>query len=199
MSPQAILATVSGIDGSGKSEFARRLRMCCLAAGASVTSLAVDDYRRTVDWNQPGRAEVDIYYDDYFDWARLDRDVLSAMAAAQDSTNGALVLVEGILVRRVPSLAKAFSIYLETSCPVARARIIARALTRGLTQSEAEHRIDQRYFPAQERYLATFTPARAADVVIDNDDYAAPRLLLGVPDAWPAILRLPLSQMLGIG
>lgn len=181
------VATVSGLDGSGKTVFARRLAAACTAR---VALLSVDDVRRPVDWRQPGRSESDIYYADYFALDELDARVA---AAARDAD---LVLVEGVFVLRAASLAAAFAIYLDVTLERARARVLARDVARGRTPDDVQHRMGARYYPAQERYLAEHDPRGRADVLIDNDDPARPRLLRGRPETWPAPLAAPLASLL---
>lgn|GEM_PF-4876023 len=187
------LVTVSGIDGSGKSEWARRLLAACAAKGVVTRFLATDDFRRPVTWQVPGRSELDIYYDDYFDLAGFDGAVSAARAAADAGT---VLVVEGIMLRRVPSLAEAFAIYLETTRATAYARMLERALGRGLSHVDAVHRITARYFPAQDRYQAAFAPAEHADLLVDNEDYEHPRILRGDVARAPTILRAPLRACL---
>jgi uridine kinase len=189
------LVTVSGIDGSGKSELGRRLAGACAGAGTPTVLLRVDDFRRTIDFAKAGRPEVDVYYDDYFDLAALGAAVDAARAAAGDG----LVLVEGIFVRRVPALDGAFSIWLEVPRAEAARRIEARDVPRGRSLEDVRHRIAARYFPAQDRYLRAHDPVSAADLLIDNGDFRHPRVLRGGdPTTWPAPLRRPLATMLAL-
>jgi uridine kinase len=182
-----MIATVSGIDGSGKTVFARRLAAAC---AGRVALLSVDDVRRPVEWRQPGRDETDIYYHDYFDLAELDRRVAAAAALHE------VVLVEGVFVLRAASLARAFAIYLEVALARARARVLERDVARGRTPEDVSHRMAARYYPAQERYLAEHDPRGRADVLIDNDDPQRPRILRGDPRTWPAPLAAPLASLL---
>jgi uridine kinase len=184
----ALVATVSGLDGSGKTVFARRLAEAC--APARVRLLSVDDVRRPVDWRQPGRSEAEIYYEDYFALGDLDARVAAAAREAD------LVLVEGVFVLRAASLAGAFAVYLDVDLARARARVLERDVARGRTPEDVTHRMDARYYPAQERYLRAHDPRGRADVLIDNDDPARPRLLRGDPPRWPAPLAAPLARLL---
>jgi uridine kinase len=182
-----VIATVSGIDGSGKTVFARGL---AAELGPRAVLLHVDDSRRQVEWAQPGRTEAEIYHDDYFALDELD-----ARVRAQSAD---VVLVEGTFVLRVPSLATAFSIYLDVDVATAEARVLARDVARGRTVEDVRHRLAARYRPAQERYLAECRPRERADLVIDNNRAERPRLLRGDPISWPALLAAPLGAMLGL-
>jgi len=185
-----MIVCVSGVDGSGKTVFARRLCDAAARLGLGTTAIAVDDFRRELDWQQPRRSESDIYYEDYFDLEALER----AMAAAPAAD---LLVVEGVLALRAPSLQKAFSIYLDVDESVARARLVERDTARGRAAGEVLRRIEQRYFPAQQRYLVDHDPRARADVLVDNNHPERPRLIRGAPGAWPEPARAPLLEILG--
>ncbi len=185
------LVSVSGIDGSGKSVFARRLAQACRRHGRATTLIAIDDFRRDVVWEQPQRSECDVYYEDYFDLAAVGRAVAEAAPAG-------LILVEGVLALRVEALRDAFSIYLEVDDAVARARLLERDTARGRSAVEVQHRLDARYVPAQERYLASHDPRSRADVLVDNNRPERPRLVRGDPARWPEAVRQPLLELLDL-
>jgi uridine kinase len=195
--PTRSVIAVDGIDGSGKSILARQLTAAADRAGLATVVLGVDDFRRPVDWSQGGRAEADIYYDDYYDLAHLDRCLRAFLDGASsveipvfDSrterlegtrtvpfAGAAVAVVEGVFALRVGAVAAgAALLYLRTSFSEARRRILARDTARGRTPENVSHRIDARYFPSQERYLREHDPVGRADVIIENEDFAAPHL-----------------------
>jgi uridine kinase len=181
------IASISGVDGSGKSTFARRLAAAC--AGA-VALISVDDLRRPVSWSQPRRSEAEIYYEERFALDELAARVAAAAAAHE------IVLVEGVFVLRVPVLAAAFAIYLDVDLERARERVFHRDVARGRTPEDVRHRMTARYYPAQARYLAEHHPRHRADVLVDNNDPERPRLVRGQPRSWPAPLAAALAQIL---
>jgi len=192
------LLAVDGIDGSGKSVLARTLVAALDREGISTALLRVDDYRRPVTWKAAGRAEADVYYDDYYDLARLDDGVQAFLAGASgvsipvfDATRerldgerwvpfqgSAALVVEGVFALRARTVReRAPIVYLQTSFGEARRRILARDTARGRTAAEVGHRIDARYFPAQERYLREYDPVAHAAVLVEHERLAAPSLL----------------------
>lgn len=185
------LLAIDGIDGSGKSVLAARLSAATTAAGMEAVTFAVDDFRRPVDWARGDRSEADIYYDDYYDLALLDRCLaafmdgatsfeIPAFDAAAHRIDGhrtisfpgaALAIVEGVFVLRLPRVsAGAGLIYLRASFAAARRRILARDAARGRDPADIHHRITARYFPSQERYLRAFNPVARADVLVDHEE-----------------------------
>jgi uridine kinase len=185
------LLAIDGIDGSGKSVLAARLAAATTAVGIKTVTLGVDDFRRPVDWLLGGRAEADIYYNDYYDLPLLDRCLAGFMAGSPSAeipvfdaaahrldghrtiafAGAALAIVEGVFVLRLPSvLAAAGLIYLRSSFATARRRIVARDTARGRDPADVDHRITARYFPSQERYLRAFNPMARADVLVEHEE-----------------------------
>lgn len=195
MSRQVI--TVSGIDGSGKSIFALRLAEHYHREGLGAVVLHVDDFRRRVDWQRSGRSQAAIYGEEYFDLAGVERCLAAFRGGApscartvfdprREEVAGELtiplagldvVIVEGVFMMRLPSTAEHFRVWIEASYAVGKQRIVERAEPPWRSREEWEYRIDNRYFPAQRAFAAAFRPMEAADVVIDNEDWRAPRLV----------------------
>lgn len=194
------LLAVDGIDGSGKSALAERLGAALGAAGIASALLRVDDFRQPVDWERPGRSEADAYHDDYYELDRLDATTRALLGGATevhvpvfdaaagrrtgderavrlDAAGPRAVVVEGVFALRVGVVrARAGLIYLRTSFPEARRRILTRDTARGRTVAEVLHRIDARYFPAQERYHREHDPAGHAAILIEHEQLGAPAL-----------------------
>ncbi|HVR63007.1 MAG TPA: hypothetical protein VMU50_13980 [Polyangia bacterium] len=217
MSERALVA-IDGIDGSGKSMLADRLIDALEADGVAAALFRVDDFRRALDWTRTDRREVDLYYDDYFDLLALDRclrdfragapfvevtpvDLATgrAQAARRIALRGvSLAVVEGVFVRRLPSVTEAGAvIVVETTPAEARRRLLARDAAKGRSQAEIAHRIAARYFPAQDRYREALDPRASPAVVIDNERPAAARLLRLDEARVPAPVTAALLRLLG--
>ena len=199
---------VDGIDGSGKSHLAARIVQEAVAHRIGVALLRVDDFRRRVDWDEPGIVESDAYYDRYHDLERLDRCVQAYLRGddavevpyfdpsreqitetRQLALRGVEVLViEGVFARRLPSAADATLVYVATSYPEARRRILARDTARGRTAVEVSRRIDRRYVPTQLRYHREHQPRERAHVVIDHETIGAAHAPHIALDGRPAVV-----------
>ncbi|HVU53053.1 MAG TPA: hypothetical protein VHL80_20360 [Polyangia bacterium] len=192
------LVVIDGLDGSGKSRFARALAAACEdESGAPVFVFRVDDFRRPLGALTPGADEAAVYYERYYDFALLDdclRRFLAGAPAASiprfDASREVLdgeerlefgdarvALVEGVFPLRARAAAEGALVLLEVSEGEARRRILARDMARGRSRDVVEHRMNNRYFPAQRAYRAAFDPVRRADVVVDNEHWERPRLL----------------------
>lgn len=206
---------IDGIDGSGKSTFARGLAAALATQGVRTVPISVDDFRRPIDWAAVA-SEPDVYYDGYYDLVRAG-EVLEAFRSgaltadlprfdpvAERSAGsrrvvfeGAdAVILEGVFPLRVPGTAEALAIYLDTSAALARRRIVERDLKKGRTREEIERRIDRRYAPGQRRYHAAIDPRGRADVIIVNEEPAAPCCLRRELARVPAELRPRLDRAL---
>jgi uridine kinase len=175
VSGSRVVIAVDGLDGSGKSRFATSLAAALSAAGRSASLLHIDDYRRPTDFSGlTPEAESMLYYERYFDFAGVG-DALSAWASGEP--DGAVMVLEGVMLLRAALPAETPLIVLEVSAAEARRRILARDQAKGRTLEEIAGRIDRRYFPAQARYRAAHDPLARADFVVDNEDWAHPRVV----------------------
>lgn len=189
------IITVDGIDGSGKSTFARLLLARLEAAGRHPVLVRVDDFRLPLDWTSGDEAEL--YYSRYFDLAGLARVVRGYLSGARElrvpafdgiaGTPGTprlvqfgdrpVLLIEGVFIRRVPvGPLAAMHLYLDAPPSLARERLIRRDTGRGRSREEVERRLDRRYEPGQRRYHQECAPRERAGVLIDNTDHDRPRL-----------------------
>lgn len=192
------LVSIDGLDGSGKSRFARALATACEAEGeAPVFVFRVDDFRRSLPTVPAGAEEAAIYYDGYYDFALLDECLRAFLAGAsgvsiprfdpaRELVEGAqelrfgesrLGVLEGVFVLRAKAAAAGALIVLEVTEEEARRRILTRDMARGRSRDIVEHRMNNRYFPAQRTYRAAFDPVRRADLLVDNERWDEPHLL----------------------
>jgi uridine kinase len=210
------IIAVDGIDGSGKSTFARNLRDALAGEGCSAAIVSVDDFRRPTQWDALAIPEVDAYYDSYYDLELAERCLRAFLAGEArvaipryDSVSeriegtrqlaferAQVAIVEGVFPLRLPSVAAGLLVFLDTSVEEARRRIIARDRHKGRSRVETERRIDRRYFPAQQRYHAALSPRDRADVVIDNERPATRRVVRCDVGRAPAELRGVLERVL---
>ncbi len=186
------IIVLDGIDGSGKSHLAQRLLAACAAADLRAALLRVDDFRRPMHWDQIPD-ETAAYWEQYYDFAALAAEVDRFLAGAGTAQ---LLVVEGVFPLRVTSTAAVTLVYLDTSAAEARRRIIERDMPKGRTRAEVERRIDRRYVPNQQRYHREFKPRDRAHLILDNEDLAAPRLVLDRLADRPLMVRRALAAVI---
>jgi len=216
--PARRLIAIDGVDGSGKSMLADRLLGVLSQMGTPAVLLRVDDFRRPIAWGQDARREADVYYEDYYDLALLDRGARAFMAgdpgfeipvfdARTERHQGrraiafggaSLALVEGVFAQRVEAVRElAAIVYIETSRDEARRRILARDTARGRTVADVTHRIDARYFPAQDRYAREHDPLAHVDALIVHERAGAPTLARADAGRLGGALSAALPQVVG--
>ena len=193
-----------GIDGrtaAGKTSFGHELAQHLSAAGRPVLRAGLDDFKQP--WRHRHRYDRESgegYYRNAYDYDAVQRlllqpctdegsgevvlcsidpltqldhtDVLST--AAPD----AVLVVDGVFAFR-PEIDRwwDFRIWLDVSSSASIERGTVRDEYWAGAESEALHR--DRYGVAEEIYLAAVHPERRADVVIDNSDFARPRIVRG--------------------
>jgi uridine kinase len=186
-----VVVLVDGIDGSGKTSFAGRLAETMHADGVPVALVHVDDFRLPVNWDDP-RGEAEIYWSGYFDLAALQAEV------AVLATSGTMVVLEGVFTLRLPEFATCPLVYLEVAYEEAARRILLRDTARGRTAEDVLHRIEARYFPAQRRYRAEFSPSERAAILIDSTDPNAMRIMRCDWPRLPATVAAAMRSLPGV-
>ena len=196
MSKRSLIA-IDGLDGSGKSQFARALAAACEAEVGPVFVFRVDDFRRPLGPLSAGADEGAIYYERYYDFALLDDCLCRFLAGAPSASiprfdtarevidgeqrlefgDARLAVLEGVFPLRARAAREGALVLLEVTEEEARRRILARDTARGRPREVVEHRMNSRYFPAQRAYRAAFDPLGLADVVVDNEHWESPRLV----------------------
>lgn len=167
-----VRVAVDGPDAAGKTTLADHLADTLRRAGRPAPRLSIDDFHRPRDERYArGPLSPEGYLHDCFDFAALRREVLAPAPA------GAVLVVDGVfLLSDALRDCWDLTVYLDVS----PAETLRRALVRdvGLFGSEAvvRERYEHRYLPGQALYRTTVGPAELADVVVDNDDPAAPAI-----------------------
>jgi uridine kinase len=182
-----LLVVVDGPDAAGKTVFADQLAGLLPEA----TRASVDDWLFPADTRyRRGELSADGYYEDAFDYQGLVSDLIDPFRHGSASLTlvrdgpatsvpaDTVLIMDGVFLLR-PQLARHWdlSIYLRISPEESLARALGRDADRFGSASAARTRYEQRYLPAQRRYLVEVDPETCADVVIDNTDLGAPRLL----------------------
>ena len=187
---RALLAAISGIDGSGKGHVARQVAVSLERHGLRVAALPVDAWLRLPHERlDPADPAVHFYerairFEEMFERLVLplrDRRSVAVEADFAEETSPVyrrhrwefedvdVVLLEGIYL-----LKRAFRGYYDVACwldcsfETALERAIARS-QEGLTPEETVRAYRSIYFPAQELHFARDDPRGSADALFSND------------------------------
>lgn len=196
---------VDGPDGAGKTSFADDLSVALRGLGMPVVRISLDDFHnvRAVRYRQ-GRDSPDGFWEDSYDYSRFRRDVLVPFGpggsrryrpVAHDLTTdamlepeprtaapGTVLVVDGLFLHRDEMVqAWDLSVFLDVPFDVTARRMAAR----DGTNPDPEHPSMRRYVQAQRIYFRACSPHRRADVLIDNRDFRAPRILRTRPAVQP--------------
>jgi uridine kinase len=206
--PHPVRVAIDGVDAAGKTTLADELADPLAERGRPIIRASVDGFGRPrADRHRRGELSAAGYWLDAFDYPALRGNLLDPLGPGGSRRHStatfdvrtdqpasspfrvapphAVLVLDGVFLLR-PELNDAWDlrIFLEVSFKEALRRAVTRdrALFGSARATRARYR--QRYVPAQRRYLTTVQPRRIADLVIDNHDPAAPRLLtsrLGQP------------------
>lgn len=189
------IVAVDGVDGSGKTSFTSNL--AAEIYHRPVITIHVDDFLNPAPVRHArGRHSPEGFWRDTYNYPALHQYVLtplgtggdgwyspasydpvtdrSALAAFLHAPPEALVLVEGMFLHR-DDLAASWdaSVYLDVPFTVTAARMA----TRDGSNSDPEHPTMRRYVHGQHLYFEAARPWERATFVIDNSDFAAPKVI----------------------
>ena len=190
---------IDGPDGAGKTRFADDLAAVLRARRRPVVRVSVDGFHhpRAIR-HRRGRNSPEGFWSDSYDYARFRADVLDPFGpngsrcyrvAANDVATdtpltlepqlaepGAVLVVDGIFLQR-HELADAWDLTVFLDAPFTETA--KRMAGRDGTDPDPEHPRTRRYVAGQRLYYAACDPQRRADILIDNADFDAPRVLRG--------------------
>jgi uridine kinase len=188
---------IDGVDGAGKSTFARELAEALRRLGRPVVELSVDDWHRPrAERHARGRRSPEGFWLDSFDYDRLVAECLGPLgpggtrryrAAGHDldtdrllhgdpdlAPAGAVAVVDGLFLHRA-ELEGAFDFTVLVDVPFEVSA--ARMAVRDGSPADPAHPDLRRYVEAQRTYFAERSPRERADLVVDNTELEAPYLV----------------------
>ncbi|GGQ52247.1 nucleoside/nucleotide kinase family protein [Couchioplanes azureus] len=186
---------VDGVDGVGKTTYARALAAALTAAGRPAIHISADGFHhpRAIRYRL-GRDSPEGFWRDSYDHAALIANVLAPFGpggtrryrtAVHDvgtdevldlpwhtAAADAVVVVDGLFLHRDELVGHwDFSVFLAAPFEVTVPRMAAR----DGSHPDPAHPTQRRYVQGQRRYFAACEPWNRASVVIDHSDLAAPR------------------------
>lgn len=196
-----VIVAVDGLDGAGKTVFADGLAEVFAETGDAVFRAGIDGFHRPrIERYARGRRSPEGFYLDSYDYPTFRRVLidpfrdgaqtaaatgfqLAAFDVVRDAPVesqwvtaplDAVLVVDGIFLNR-PQLRDLWdwSIWLDVPFEMAFARM---ALRDG-SDPDPDAPANARYRQGQELYLDEARPREAASVIVDNTDFARPRIV----------------------
>jgi phosphoglycolate phosphatase-like HAD superfamily hydrolase/uridine kinase len=189
---KAFVIGINGIDCSGKTTFAKALEGYLKARGYPIQMIAIDDFHnpKAVRYSGPDQAEN--YFNKSFNAGLLIEKLLKPIRE-NDAVSTTLtllnwetdeydwirkytikpdtvVILEGVFIFKkeiVPYIN--YKVYLDITFEQSKRRAIIRDPAATLSK------YDNKYLPAQARYIRECSPASQADIVIDNTNPEYPK------------------------
>ncbi len=193
---------VDGVDGAGKTRFTDELVEPLTEAGVTVLRASIDGFHHPARIRHRRIAEdpAHSYYEDSFDYPALRRSLLDPLGpdgnrqvhtrvfdyrhdahideAPRVVPVDTVLLFDGVFLLR-PELRGCWdlTVFLAVRVGTALERALDRDEARFGSSEDTARKYRRRYIPGQELYLRMARPEEHADVVIDNDNLAAPRIV----------------------
>lgn len=190
-----VLIGIDGVDGSGKTTFAKALAVEASRAGHAVVRIGLDNFLNPrAERYRLGRHSPMGFWLDTYNYARFRQWVLDPLSGDglyreacydidtdQDVSPGlvsapldCLVIVDGMFLHRDALVgAWDFSVFLD----VPFSETARRMALRDGSNVDPDHQSMRRYVQGQRIYFAECDPASRADIVMDNTMPAAPRII----------------------
>ncbi len=197
---------IDGVDASGKTTLAKDLSEALTNTHRQIIQASVDNFHNPnhIRKQKGELSPIGFYYDSYnypdliynllaplgpggnrryrtavFDY-RQDKVVEQPFKTAAEN---AILLMDGIFLLR-PLLIPywEFTVYIKADFTNTFARGVSRDTELYGSGENAARRYRERYIPGQQYYLQTARPLDEADVVIDNNNFIAPKILRSPSD-----------------
>ncbi|MEE9608277.1 MAG: uridine kinase [Myxococcota bacterium] len=198
-----VRVAIDGVEAAGKTTLADELVAPLERGGASVIRSSIDGFHHPRALrHRRGATSPEGYYADSFDGKQLVGALLEPLgpggsrryrravfdyrldapveAPLEEARADAILLFDGVFLMR-PELRERWdlSIFVRVDFGVALERAERRDLALFGGPSEVRRRYEQRYIPAQRRYLAESLPERLASIAVDNNDPLQPLIEFG--------------------
>lgn len=199
--PHPVRVALDGIDAAGKSTLADELIEPIQARGRPVIRASIDGFHHPrAHRYRRGPDSPEGYYHDSFDYRAVRAELLDPLGPGGNrhyrpavfdwrtdsplesplkvALPNAVLLLDGVFLLR-PELDDCWDlrIFLRIDFQVSVRRAIGRDQAHLGSAEAAQARYRVRYVPGQRLYLESALPQARADVVVDNNDLARPRLL----------------------
>ncbi|MEZ4753659.1 MAG: uridine kinase [Bdellovibrionota bacterium] len=187
---------IDGVDGSGKTNFADSLADYIHSKGRHVIRSSTDHFHNPRETRyQLGKSSPEGFFKDSFNLNKIKEYVLDPLSQngslyyktahfdhrtdgkvdcpTLKASNDSILIFDGIFIHRDELVDYwDYSIFLDVSFSTT----FSRMSVRDRCPINPEDPLNQRYLKGQEIYLSQCSPMQRASVVIDNEDWANPKI-----------------------
>ncbi|MFC1958024.1 HAD-IA family hydrolase [Chloroflexota bacterium] len=194
---KAFVVGITGIDVSGKTKFAESLAMFLISKDYRPQIINLDDFHNPQKVRYSGEDQAENYYNRSFDINTIvERLLIPIHQKSKHSIKltlldlhtdkyevekefsfdqNTIVLFEGVfLFRQELSPYTDYKIFLEIPFEESKNRAAVRDVP--IYGKEMLRKYDEKYLPAQRKYLDEFPASKTVDMVIDNSNWEYPRI-----------------------
>jgi len=194
---KAFVVGITGVDVSGKTRFTESFAMFLTSNGRNVQVISLDDFHNPQQVRYSGENQPENYYNKSFDINTIverllipikQRSRYSVKLTLLDlHTNryevdrefsfgeNTIVLFEGVfLLRKELSPYIDYKIFIDVPFEESKNRAKNRDVP--IYGDVILRKYDEKYFPAQGKYLYEYPPSEIADMIIDNTNWEYPRV-----------------------
>ena len=194
---KSFVVGVNGIDLSGKTKFAEALEKFLISKNYKTQLIYLDDFHNPKKIRYSGENQVDNYYNKGFNVKAIVENLLipiSQTSSFKRKLNllnfhtdkyenekeyifdqNTIVIFEGVfLFRKELSPYVDYKIFIEVPFEESKNRAKDRDVP--IFGEGMLKKYDEKYFPAQKKYLEEFPPSKTADVIIDNSNWKYPKV-----------------------
>jgi len=202
-SEKSVKVGIDGIDASGKTHIADLLASYMKKiTSRNVLRASIDGFHNPRHIRiQKGEDSPVGYFEDSFNYPRLQKELLEPLTYSDDPTcrtrifdynkdipvnekpkrisTDTILIFDGIfLMRNEIADYWDITIFVKVNFPEALRRAIKRDGKNVDKKEILARKYKQRYFPAQKFYLHTYNPEEKASIVVDNNDFNNPEILV---------------------
>ncbi|HNY35959.1 MAG TPA: HAD hydrolase-like protein [Candidatus Pacearchaeota archaeon] len=195
---KSFVVGISGIDTSGKTEFAEAFCQFLISKEFKVQVINLDDFHNPKAIRSSGDNQVDNYYNKGFDIKTIVEKLLMPISKNSNFSikltllnlhtdeyetekdfsfdKDTIVIFEGVfLFREELSPYIDYKIFIDIPFEESKNRAVVRDVP--IFGEEIIKKYDEKYLPAQKKYLEEYPPIEVADIVIDNVNWEYPKII----------------------
>lgn len=194
---KAFVVGITGIDASGKTKFSEELEKFLVSKNYKTQTINLDDFHNPQKIRYSGNDQTDNYYNKSFDTKTVIEKLLipvkqknaftkklSLLNLSTDNyenkkeyifCKNSIVIFEGVFLFRKEFFSYIdYKIFIEISFKESIRRAKMRDVP--LYGKKVLKKYNEKYLPAQKKYLNQFPPLKTANIIINNTNWKFPRI-----------------------